>query len=428
MSAQPQPRPSNVPLRNRKPWRWRFHTFSALAILLVAGTGGWIYMQHESIVPVRVVSPSYQGIDSTVSATGLVTPAHEFQARANFSGIVEKIYVHVGQKVHAGQMLFYLKDQYATSRLDHARASLKTDELALRKAEQNGTAEDHIGDSTDLAQARQNRDTAAAALATVRRLEKRGSASEAEVLSSENQLKLANAALRTTQERINNRYSPADVKSLKAKARADEDSVAAERVSWANAYVSTPISGTVYIVPVSQYDFVPAGKVLVDVSDLRQMEVRANFYEDDIGKLRVGEPATIQWDGEPGKRWSGKVISRPMAVQNTGSLPTGQCVIALTSPANDLPINSNVVVRVRSQSRPHVLAIPRTAIHGEGAGQFVYRVVDGRLRKTFVKTGLFNPMQIEITGGLTSRDVVALLSENGKPLSDGMRVTTATTH
>ncbi|HEV2136479.1 MAG TPA: efflux RND transporter periplasmic adaptor subunit [Terracidiphilus sp.] len=428
MSAQPQPRPSPVPLRTRKPSRWRFYALSALAVLLVAGGAGWIYMRQESIVPVRVFSPTYQDIDSTVSSTGLVTPAQEFQARANFSGIVEKIYVHVGQKVRAGQMLFYLKDQYATSRLDSARAALKSDELALQRAEQNGTAEDHVGDSTNLAQAQQDRDTAAAALATVRQLEKRGSASEAEVLTSENQLKLANAALRTAQDRIKDRYSPAEIQSLKAKVRADEDSVAAERVSWSNAHVSTPISGTVYIVPVSQYDFVPAGKVLVDVSDLRQMEVRANFYEDDVGKLRVGEPATVQWDGAPGKTWSGKVISRPLAVQRTGSLPTGQCIIALTSPARDLPINSNVVVRVQSQSRPHVLAVPRTAIHGEGPGQFVYRVVNGRLRKTLVKTGLFDPMQIEIAGGITPRDVVALLSTNGKQLRDGLRVTTAQTH
>ena len=52
-------------------------------------------------------------------------------------------------------------------------------------------------------------------------------------------------------------------------------------------------------------------------------------------------------------------------------------------------------------------------------------VVDGRLRKTPVKTGLFNAMQMEITSGLTNRDVVALQSTDGKQLGDGLRVTTA---
>jgi HlyD family secretion protein len=401
------------------------YSLGAIIIPIALGLGGWIYLRQEHTVDVRTVSPIYEDIVATVSSTGVVTPAREFQARANFSGIVEKIYVHVGQKVHAGQLLLYLKDQYATSRVDAARAALADAELALRKAEKNGSQVDLIGDNSNLARARMDRDNAAADLATLKKLERRGSASEAEVLSGTRRLGLADATLRDTQERIKERYTPAEIQSLKAKVRAEEDALAAERISWANANVSTPVSGTVYLVPVSQYDFVPAGTVLMDVSGLKQMEVRANFYEDDVGKLQVGEPATIQWDGAPGKVWTGKVISRPMAVERTGSLPTGECVIALTSPADGLPINSSVVAQVQWQKHSHVLALPRSAVREQGADQFVYRIDGGRLRKTPVKTGIFDAMQIEITSGVTNRDVVVLGSSNGKELRDGLRVAAA---
>jgi HlyD family secretion protein len=401
------------------------YSLGAIIIPIALGLGGWIYLRQEHTVDVRTVSPIYEDIVATVSSTGVVTPAREFQARANFSGIVEKIYVHVGQKVHAGQLLLYLKDQYATSRVDAARAALADAELALRKAEKNGSQVDLIGDNSNLARARMDRDNAAADLATLKKLERRGSASDAEVLSGTRRLGLADATLRDTQERIKERYTPAEIQSLKAKVRAEEDALAAERISWANANVSTPVSGTVYLVPVSQYDFVPAGTVLMDVSGLKQMEVRANFYEDDVGKLQVGEPATIQWDGAPGKVWTGKVISRPMAVERTGSLPTGECVIALTSPADGLPINSSVVAQVQWQKHSHVLALPRSAVREQGADQFVYRIDGGRLRKTPVKTGIFDAMQIEITSGVTNRDVVGLDSSNGKELRDGLRVAAA---
>jgi HlyD family secretion protein len=401
------------------------YSLGAIIIPIALGLGGWIYLRQEHTVDVRTVSPIYEDIVATVSSTGVVTPAREFQARANFSGIVEKIYVHVGQKVHAGQLLLYLKDQYATSRVDAARAALADAELALRKAEKNGSQVDLIGDNSNLARARMDRDNAAADLATLKKLERRGSASDAEVLSGTRRLGLADATLRDTQERIKERYTPAEIQSLKAKVRAEEDALAAERISWANANVSTPVSGTVYLVPVSQYDFVPAGTVLMDVSGLKQMEVRANFYEDDVGKLQVGEPATIQWDGAPGKVWTGKVISRPMAVERTGSLPTGECVIALTSPADGLPINSSVVAQVQWQKHSHVLALPRSAVREQGADQFVYRIDGGRLRKTPVKTGIFDAMQIEITSGVTNRDVVVLGSSNGKELRDGLRVAAA---
>ena len=401
------------------------YSLGAIIIPIALGLGAWIYLRQEHTVDVRTVSPVYEDIVATVSSTGVVTPAREFQARANFSGIVEKIYVRVGQKVRAGQLLLYLKDQYATSRVDAARAALADAELALRKAEKNGSQVDLIGDNSNLARARMDRDNAAADLATLKKLERRGSASEAEVLSGTRRLGLADATLRDTQERIKERYTPAEIQSLKAKVRAEEDALAAERISWANANVSTPVSGTVYLVPVSQYDFVPAGTVLMDVSGLKQMEVRANFYEDDVGKLQVGEPATIQWDGAPGKVWTGKVISRPMAVERTGSLPTGECVIALTSPADGLPINSSVVAQVQWQKHSHVLALPRSAVREQGANQFVYRIVDGRLRETPIKTGIFDAMQIEITSGITNRDVVVLGSSDGKVLRDGLRVAAA---
>src|SRR6185437_11503358 len=113
---------------------------------IALGLGAWIYLRQEHTVDVRTVSPVYEDIVATVSSTGVVTPAREFQARANFSGIVEKIYVHVGQKVRAGQLLLYLKDQYATSRVDAARAALADAELA--SARRKRTARRSISSAT----------------------------------------------------------------------------------------------------------------------------------------------------------------------------------------------------------------------------------------------------------------------------------------
>lgn len=425
MSAQTQFRPVLVPETRQKPSRRRRSILVALLLLCVLAAAGWTYTRQDRELEVQVVSPTYQNVETTVSSTGVVTPVHDFQARANFSGIVEQIYVHVGEKVHAGQMLIHMKDQYAASRLDSARAALQSAEVTLRNAEQNGTPDERIRDAGNLAQAQADRDAAAASLATLQKLAQRGSVSESEVLAAESKLKQAEGALENTRETISHRYTPADIASLKAKVRADEDSVAAERVSWGNAYISTPISGTVYIVPVSPYDFVPGGGDLLRVADLQHLEVRASFFEDDIGELQLGQPVTIHWDGAPDKSWAGRVISRPLAVQQKGSLSTGECVIALTSPDDGLPIDSTVVVNVTVQKHAHVLAIPRQALYGDMPHYFVYRVDGSRLRKTPVKIGLFNAMQAEITGGLTGRDTVALRAKGDKSLSDGRRIAIA---
>jgi hypothetical protein len=40
-----------------------------------------------------------------------------------------------------------------------------------------------------------------------------------------------------------------------------------------------------------------AGKLLLQVADLRHERVRAYFDEPDIGKLAVGQKIQIKWDG-----------------------------------------------------------------------------------------------------------------------------------
>ncbi len=422
----PPPRPTLVPAAEPRPSHRRLYI--VLLFLLAAAALALIDALVRQTVDVQVVSPLRQDIETTVSSSGFVVPTHDYPIRANFTGLVEKIYVHVGQKVRAGQMLVRMKDQYALGRLDSARAALQASQLNLQNALQNGTQDELIGYAADLARAQNERDNAAASLATLQQLERRGSVSEAEVANGVQRLKLADAALATLHQRMAHRYSAADIASLKAKVRADQDSVAAERVSWANANIASPAAGTVYLIPISPYDFVNGGSELMDVADLTQFEVRAQFFEADIGKLQVGAPVTISWDGAPGRSWTGRVVARPLAVDRNGPVSVGQCIIALTSPLNDLPINSSVTVLVQTEKHSHVLTLPRQAVYGSGSHQFVYRVDKDRLRRTAVETGLVNAMTIEITGGLTDRDLVALRAVDGSRLRDGRRVEIAKNH
>lgn len=419
MSAQPRPIPFKAP--TPAPPEKRSHRPVVLLALgaVLAAAGGW-YALSQREVPVDVVSPQYGDISSTLSSMGTVIPVHDFPARAQFSGLVKKIYVHVGQKVHAGQLLVELKDQYALPRLRNAVAELKTAQLALQNVENNGSQEDRIGFDADLKQARTQRDAAATSLATLKELQQRGSVSDAEVQAGMQRLQSAENTLESLQQRMQHRYSSEDLASWKDKVSADEAVVGAERVSWGNAHIVTPIAGTVYIIPVSPYDFVAAGSDLLHVADLSKLEVRADFFEPDIGNLRVGEPVTVGWDGAPGRSWHGHIISKPMAIDRNGPLSTGRCIIALDS-ADDLPVNTNVTVVIDVHTHNHVLTIPREALHGAGSAQFVYRVADGRLAKTPVTVGLVNAMRAEIIGGLKPEDVIALRSTDNQALRANAR-------
>jgi HlyD family secretion protein len=261
-------------------------------------------------------------------------------------------------------------------------------------------------------------------LSSLQKLLQRGSVSEAEVEAGAQRLKAADAALQSLNERIHNRYSPADIASWKAKVSADRATIAAERVSYSNANISSPINGTVYIIPVTVYDFVPAGAELLHVADLSQLEVSAPFSEPDIGKLYQNQPVRITWDGNAGLTWSGHIVTRPLAVTRSGASGTGVCIIALDDVKDDLPVNSTVAATVVTGKHSHALTIPRAALYSRGGSYFVYRITGGHLVETPVEIGVLNAFRVEITRGLSIKDVLALRAADDEPLSNNRRVTT----
>jgi HlyD family secretion protein len=394
----------------------------ALLLGIISAVAVADYVNRPEMLEVRVASPMYQNLESSVSTIGKVVPIGEFQARANFSGMIEKVYVHLGQRVSPGQLLIRMKDPFASSRVAAANAALQSVEVNNENVQRNGSQEDRINFATERTRAQLEQATAAKALAALKELQQNGSASESEVVAAEQRLQTANANLQALNDRMRNRYSARDLASWKAKVAEARASLDAEKVTFANANITSPISGTVYLLPVSQYDFIPMGADLLRVADLTKLEIRANFDEPDVGKLTNGQPVTIKWDGKPDQIWKGYIKYAPMAVVSSGPRSVGECTIEVDDSKGDLPANTNVNVVVATRRNTHALTIPREALHTEGPANFAYRVVGGKLVKTPVEVGIVNLARVEITKGLTPSDVVALHALNNQELRGSEKI------
>lgn len=89
-------------------------------------------------------------------------------------------------------------------------------------------------------------------------------------------------------------------------------------------------------------------------------------------------------------------------------------------------------VTVTTRQLFNALSIPRQALHIEGGSTFVYRVIAGKLVSTPVQFGAVNLTRVtsagrsgdwvEITSGLTEKDVVALNATNNRDLTNGLAV------
>jgi HlyD family secretion protein len=117
-----------------------------------------------------------------------------------------------------------------------------------------------------------------------------------------------------------------------------------------------------------------------------------------------------------------------MAVTGDGTLRSAECKIVLAEGARGLPINTNVTVSAVVNRHSHVLTLPREAVHIENGSHYAYRVDGNRLEKTPVQVGLMNPMRVEITGGLSTTDTVALRAVNDGRLKNNLRITSKLDH
>lgn len=395
--------------------------FLAAIALLVVGIRAFT----REVVEVRVAAVNHQNLLSSVPTNGKVEPIEYFQAHAPAAGVVTRVYVDVGQKVKTGDLLIRLSDTDAQARLAAANAALRSAEAAFHDMEQGGSQEERIALAGDQSRAKLQQEQATKNLAALRQLQQKGAASPSEVASAEQQLEAVNSTLQGVHLRSTQRYSMADRARVEAQLSDAKASVAAARSGLAAANIRSPLSGTVYSIPVSTYDFVPAGEDLMDVADLNRIQVRAYFDEPEIGKLAAGQAVKIVWDAKATQAWHGHISRAPTTVITYGTRNVGECLITVDDARGDLLPNTNVTVTVTTSQRFNVLSIPREALHIEGASgsnDFVYRVIDNRLVRTPVQVGVVNLTRVEITSGLTEKDTVALSSTSNHELSNGLPV------
>jgi HlyD family secretion protein len=390
---------------------------AVIALVIVA-----IRSFTRDTVEIRVSAVNHQNLLSTVSTNGRVEPVEYYQAHSPAPGVVEKVYVEVGQKVKIGDLLVKMEDADAAAKMAAANSTLRAAELNLQNLKQNGSQEERIALTADLSRAEMRQKQAQTDLAALRQLQQKGAASPSEVASAEQRLQEATSALDNIQQRGTQRYSSGDQARAQAQLIEAQASLSAARSGYASANIRAPLSGTVYSIPVSTYDFVPAGEDLLDVADLNRILVRAYFDEPEIGKLAVGQAVKIVWDAKPNQIWHGHISRAPSTVITYGTRNVGECIITVDDAREDLLPNTNVVVTVTTSQRFNVLSVPREAVHSEGGGDYVFRVINGKLVRTPVQVGVFNLTREEITGGLTEKDTVALSATSNRDLTNGLAV------
>jgi HlyD family secretion protein len=389
----------------------------ALAVVLLAS-----FMSRGDVVPVRVATVERGTIRSLVSTNGKVEPMQSFEAHAPVGTTVKKLLVSEGQQVKKGQLLAELDDAEASSQAARALSQVRAAQAESSAAESGGNREEVLTLASQLAKARTARDTSQRNLEALQRLQQNGAASPGEVKQAEDQLAAAEADLKLLQEKQKDRYSAPERARVEAQKNEAQSAYAASENILRQLNLRAPFDGIVYSLPVHQGSYVNPGDLILQEADLSKVLVRAFVDEPDVGRLARGQAVQLTWDAVPGRTWQGRVNTIPSTVKLLGTRNVGETTFVVDNQDLKLLPNINVGVTIVTAEHANALTVPREAVRLDDGKTFVFQVVNDELKRRDIQTSISNLTQVEVTGGITDKALLALASTNSKPLQDGLTV------
>jgi len=121
--------------KSKKIWIWIGSV--VLLVIVVIGVGAARLVRTTNIDPNRIAKVQRGDVARSVVATGKIQPITKVEVKSKASGIVEKLYVDINNKVHKGQPLAQLDQQEIVAQVEAQRAQLAATEANVATFEAN---------------------------------------------------------------------------------------------------------------------------------------------------------------------------------------------------------------------------------------------------------------------------------------------------
>lgn len=172
----------------------------------------------------------------------------------------------------------------------------------------------------------------------------------------------------------------------------------------AKTRIHAPFSGRLGLRNFSVGDFVREGSDLILIEDLSSMKVDLKLPERFLGQLRRGLEVEVTVDAFEGRNFRAVLDAIDVQVDANGRSVVARGLIA--NPDAALRSGMFAKARIVLRDKPQAVVIPEEAITPVGSELFVYRVVEGKARRTQVTSGQRRDGKVEITSGLNAGDLI----------------------
>ncbi len=337
----PSPEPSDLQALLQAPGKkvwWRRSTLWATLVLLLAAGGGYSYWQQSkqrSAAPSFVTEPASKGdLTLTVTANGTLQPTRSVSIGSELSGTVLRVLVDVNDQIKKGQVLVELDTAKLSDQVLRSRAALASAQAQLAQT-----------------------------VATVRE-------SSASLARFEEVAKLSGGKVPSKTELDSARAALDRAAAAEASARANVDaaraSLATDETNLSKASIRSPTDGVVLTRSVDPGNAVAASLQAVTLftvaEDLRQMRLQVNVDEADVGRVKVGQPASFTVSAFPSRRFPAKITRVAYGSTITDNVVTYQTLLDVKNDDLSLRPGMTATSTITAVERKNVLLVPNAAL------------------------------------------------------------------
>ena len=250
--------------------------------------------------------------------------SHE-QTRLGLSGNIEVIQVEAsfrvagkvlerpvdeGQVVQAGQLLARLDAKDLEQQVAMRQADAATARAALDALLAGSRKEEIEASKAALEQANADLKRLEPDEVRLRDLQQKGILSIRDYEATRALLEAARAKVRQADQqytlvRIGPRKE--DIDQARARFEQAQQALALAQTQLGYATLTAPTSGVILSKNIEPLEYVAPGTSVVTLANLDQVWLRAYLEESDLGRVKVGQKASITTDTYPGKRYEGRV-------------------------------------------------------------------------------------------------------------------------
>lgn len=328
-----------------------------IVIILALVAGGVFYFKGKKPKVEYTTSTAQKGtLSQTVSVTGKTASPHEVELSFKVSGIIQELYVDIGDKVKKGQKIAIIDKGTLYAQLSEAQQDVRYQKrtLAYMKRKE-GTYKKEQED---------------AQRALIRKAE--ASVSEIYALFKDTTL-----------------YSPMDGVVI------HRNGEVGETITANSAASNTPV---------------------VTVAQEGELEVKADVPESDVVKIALGQKADITMDAFPNADvFQGEVIDIEPAATVIQDVVYYKVKLKIANYDPRIKNGMSADLDIKTASKDNVVYIPERAIKDDGGKKYVEILKDEKtnaIDRAYVTTGMKgDDGMIEITSGLTGGEKVVTFTK-----------------